>query len=48
MVKKKEPLVKVEPYKPDPDCKECGGRGTVYRYIGHEGRAAVFPCTCLA
>jgi hypothetical protein len=27
-------------------CKECHDTGTVKRYIGHEGRGAIFPCIC--
>jgi hypothetical protein len=30
----------------DFDCNECHGTGMVKRYIGHEGRGAIFPCTC--
>ena len=26
------------------DCPECRGSGRVRKYIGHEGRAAVFVC----
>lgn len=33
--------------KANPDCMECNGLGTVRRYIGHEGRGAIFPCVCL-
>src|ERR1051325_10667218 len=27
----------------DFDCNECHGTGMVKRYIGHEGRGAIFP-----
>jgi hypothetical protein len=28
------------------DCPDCGGMGSVSRYIGHEGRGARFTCHC--
>lgn len=31
----------------DPDCPDCHGLGTIRRFIGHEGRGALWPCDCL-